>query len=116
MFDKSAKAMRLFEQFNMRRSQSGAILTIDTTEPRILRLPWELLADEGGYLFSKNPPVNIRRRMHQTRQTPVRQFELPVRILMVTSRPEGAGFIDPRSSAEPLLDAVEGLGERAVIE
>ncbi len=114
VFDRSATAMRLFQQFD--GSRAGAALTIDTTDPRILRLPWELLADEGGYLFSKQPVVSVRRRLHQTRQTRVRPFDLPVRILMVVSRPEEAGFFDPRSSAAPLLDALEPLGDQAEVE
>jgi hypothetical protein len=107
--------MRLFGRFDDGHL-AGRILTIDTTEPRILRLPWELLRDEGGYLFSKNPPVSVLRRMHQTRKTLISEFELPVRILMVTCRPEGAGFIDPRSIATPLLDALDALPEQFEVE
>lgn len=91
IFDE-AQAMRLFARFDTQRSQ-GALVTIDTTVPEVLGLPWELLADEGGYLFSKNPSVSIRRRMHNTRDLKVRQFELPVRVLMVICRPDGAGFM-----------------------
>ena len=35
---------------------------------------------------------------------------------MVVSRPDDVGFIDPRSSSEALLDAVEPLGDRVVVE
>lgn len=115
VFDVSAKAMRVFEQFDSSR-QDGAVLTIDTTEPRILRLPWELLRDEGGYLFSKNPPISIRRKMHKITGRPIQPFELPVRILMVTCRPDGAGFIDPRSIAGPLLDALQEIPEQVEVE
>lgn len=115
IFKTSADAMGLFKDF-LNGREADSMIIIDTTEPRILRLPWELLAEEGGYMFSKNPAVNIRRRMHQTRKTQVRSFNLPVRILMVVSRPKDAGFIDPRSSARPLLDAVDQLGDRAVVE
>ncbi len=118
IFQQSADAMRLFERFDGERATNSraSILTIDTTEPRILRLPWELLADQGGYLFSKRPMASIRRRMHTKRQTPIRQFELPVRILMVTCRPEGAGFIDPRSIAAPLLDALSEIEDQVEVE
>ena len=117
VFEKSARSMGMFERL-MERRKAGkdCSIVIDTKEPRILRLPWELLADEGGYLFSRNPPVNIRRRMQKTRETDIRDFSLPVRVLMVVSRPEKAGFIDPRSSAEPLLDAFDELGDGADIE
>ena len=39
-----------------------------------------------------------------------------MRILFVVSRPEGAGFLDPRSSAQALLDAIEPLGDQVVVE
>jgi tetratricopeptide (TPR) repeat protein len=115
VFRQSSEAMRLFERFDGDHA-TGRRLTIDTNEPRILRLPWELLRDEGGYLFSKNPPVSVLRRMHQTRRTRTGAFEPPVRILMVTCRPDGAGFIDPRSIATPLLDALEGIPEQVEVE
>lgn len=104
VFDKDAKAMRLFADFLHARDDHNT-LTIDTTEPRILRLPWELLRDEGGYLFSQR--VSIRRRMRQTRAVKADGFTAPMRVLLVSCRPEGAGFIDPRSIAGPLLDALE---------
>ncbi len=115
IFKTSAEAMGLFKDF-LNNRDADSMITIDTTEPRILRLPWELLAEEGGYMFSKNPAVSIRRRMHQTKKPQIRVFDLPVRILMVVSRPKDAVFIDPRSSARPLLDAVDKLGDRAVVE
>jgi tetratricopeptide (TPR) repeat protein len=117
VFQAAADAMRLFERFDALRT-AEATLTVETAEPRILRLPWELLADAGGYLFSRQPALTVRRRMRQTRTTRVRPFDLPVRILLAVSRPEGdsVGFIDPRSSAEPLLDAVEALGDRVEVE
>jgi len=114
VFQKNSDAMRLFERFDA--AQGERVLTIDTNEPRILRLPWELLRDEGGYLFSKKPPVSIRRRMHKTAGKPIQPFEPPVRILMVTCRPEGAVFIDPRSIATPLLDALDAIPEQVEVE
>jgi hypothetical protein len=109
---KSKEAARLFERFS--EVDGERMLTIDTTEPRILRLPWELLRDEGGYLFSEK--ISVRRRMHKVKPQSVQPFELPVRILMVTCRPDGAGFIDPRSIATPLLDALDSLPEQFEVE
>jgi tetratricopeptide (TPR) repeat protein len=112
---KSADAYGLFRLFDDDH-KTGRVLTIDTTEPRILRLPWELLRDEGGYLFAKNPPMTVLRRMHQTRRTKISEFELPIRILMVTCRPDGAGFIDPRSIATPLLESLDAITEMVEVE
>jgi hypothetical protein len=89
IIQKSANAMRLFSRFS--EADGEKMLTIDTTEPRILRLPWELLRDEGGYLFSES--ISVRRRMHTVRPQDVQSFDLPVRILMVTCRPEARGSL-----------------------
>lgn len=89
-------------------------VTIDATDPRILRLPWELLADRRGHLFARR--ISIRRRLQQATSIPVRSFELPVRLLVLVSRPDGAGFIDPRAVSLPLLDALEPLAEQVVVE
>ncbi|MFZ5910330.1 MAG: CHAT domain-containing protein, partial [Chloroflexota bacterium] len=105
----------LFERFDANRGEANT-LVIDTSEPRILRLPWELLSDKSGYLFSKRPQVTVVRRMQTLVATKSSGFEPPVRILMVTCRPEGAGFIDPRSIATPLLSALDGIPEQVEVE
>lgn len=112
IIQKSADAMRLFGRFS--EADGERMLTIDTTEPRILRLPWELLRDEGGYLFSDG--ISVRRRMHKVKPQDIQPFDLPVRILMVTCRPDGAGFIDPRSIATPLLESLDALPEQFEVE
>jgi tetratricopeptide (TPR) repeat protein len=81
----------------------------------LLALPWELLHDGRGFLFHGKNPVRVRRRLPNRHQQPVRPTRLPIRILLVSPRPEqkGVGYIDHRVSARPLVDAVESLGELA---
>ncbi len=79
-------------------------------------LPWELLADEGGHLFNLKPPITVRRRLQKTNAPVERPRQLPVRVLMAVSRPEDATFIDPRTIAAPLLDALETLGNSVEVE
>lgn len=107
------EAAQLWQQFLDCDSESK-LITIDATDPRVLRLPWELLADEGGHLFPRG--VSVRRRLRKTTAQPVKPFSLPVRVLMVISRPEEAGFIDPRADALALLEALDGLGAAAEVE
>jgi len=109
------EALRVYDEFR-RAEASGHLVTLDATDARVLRLPWELLADEGGYLFTQKPPVGVRRRVQKAKAARTQSFALPVRILMVISRPDDANFLDPRSSAQALLDAVEPLGSRVVVE
>ncbi|EIJ34991.1 CHAT domain-containing protein [Thiothrix nivea] len=75
-------------------------------------LPWELLRDDA-YLCDGANPVRIRRRLPNFKQQPPSITELPIRILLLSPRPEepGVGYIDHRASALPLVQAVESLGD-----
>ncbi len=115
---KQSKARDIYRQFE-RAAGEGRVLTIQANDPRVLQLPWELLAEEGGFLFTQNPPISIRRRLPKylaQKESP--KFDLPIRVLMVVSRPDDkdVSFLDPRSSAQALLDAVDVLGDTVVVE
>ncbi|NIM16484.1 MAG: tetratricopeptide repeat protein [Candidatus Aminicenantes bacterium] len=81
----------------------------------LLSLPWELLHDEDGYLFMGAKPVQVRRRLPNTHSLEGTVSEPPIRILLVSPRPEDdkAGYIDHRVSALPLVTALESLGDLA---
>ena len=79
----------------------------------LLGLPWELLHDGAGFLFQGAKPTRVRRRLPNTRDVPVVPVvDTPIRILLVTARPEddACGYIDHRASALPLVEAMEELG------
>lgn len=78
---------------------------------RLLGLPWELLHDGDGYLFQGARPTRVRRRLPNTRALDVPVVAPPIRILLVTARPEdeACGYIDHRASALPLVEAMEAL-------
>ena len=77
----------------------------------LLGLPWELLHDGDGYLFQGAKPTRVRRRLPNTRVLDVPVVATPIRILLVTARPEdeACGYIDHRASALPLVEAMEAL-------
>ncbi|MCP4110146.1 MAG: CHAT domain-containing protein, partial [Desulfobacteraceae bacterium] len=104
------EAYGIWLQFRTSPIDRPRVLTIDSTVPEILRLPWELMANEDAHLFALD--ITLRRRVHRGIQAVQRQFQLPVRILMVISRPEYTSFIDPRASAKVLLDVAEKLGKK----
>jgi len=85
----------------------------DEASALLLGLPWELLHDEKGYLFKGARPVYIRRRLPNRNKLDVVVTDPPVRILLVSPRPEDdrAGYIDHRVSAIPLVEAMESLGD-----
>jgi len=78
----------------------------------LLRLPWELLHDGDGYLFQGKNAVRVRRRLPNRQAKEAVATALPIRILLVSPRPEDAraSYIDHRVSALALVDAVEQLG------
>ncbi|HEX2077250.1 MAG TPA: tetratricopeptide repeat protein [Longimicrobium sp.] len=77
----------------------------------LLGLPWELLHDGRGFLFQGAKPTRVRRRLPNTQNLDVAVVATPIRILLVTARPEddACGYIDHRASALPLVDAMEAL-------
>lgn len=83
--------------------------------PEALSLPWELLRDGLGYLALRaRGPISIVRRLPVSQMAQV-SFEPPLRVLLVTARPEKAGFVDPRSVARELLDEVQGQIEQGAL-
>jgi tetratricopeptide (TPR) repeat protein len=77
----------------------------------LLGLPWELLHDGEGYLFQGAKPTRVRRRLPNTRDLDVPVVATPIRILLITARPEdeACSYIDHRASALPLVEAMEAL-------
>ena len=77
----------------------------------LLGLPWELLHDGQSYLFQGAQPVRVRRRLPGTESFGVPVVATPIRILLVTARPEDEAcvYLDHRASALPLVEAMEAL-------
>nr|CAA6813263.1 MAG: Unknown protein [uncultured Thiotrichaceae bacterium] len=95
------------------RASDETKATVNTAASRLQALPWELLRDDNAYLCATANPVHIRRRLPNRKAYDASLSQLPVRILLVTARPEqeGVGYIDHRASALPLVEAVEALGD-----
>ena len=77
----------------------------------LLGLPWELLHDGERYLFQGAKPTRVRRTLPGTEAMGVAVVATPIRILLVTARPEddACDYIDHRVSAMPLVEAMESL-------
>jgi tetratricopeptide (TPR) repeat protein len=86
----------------------------------LLSLPWEIMHDDVGFLSQGATGVRVRRRLPNRKQTTTIKAELPIRVLLLSPRPEvdehgdPVGYLDHRSSALPLVQAVENLGEELV--
>ena len=96
------------------RAEPPCLLTIATSNSGILRLPWELMADERGPLTRRD--VTIRRQLETVQQHLEYDVGSPLRLLLVVSRPDNAGFIDPRHSTRAMLDALTSLGDNVTVE
>ena len=112
----SVGAMQVLQAWRL-QPQAARQVSIVSDIPRILSLPWELLHDEQGFLALRTRnPVSIVRHLPQHEAAELAtSFEPPLRILLVTARPEGTGFIDPRSTARELLDEVQSQVESGAI-
>src|SRR5437764_3733532 len=104
----SLKADRLLQAWRLEKGGQRQISIISDIS-RVLSLPWELLHDEQGFLALRTRhPVSILRRLPQSELAELSTtFEPPLRVLLVTARPGGTGFMDPRGVARELLDEVE---------
>lgn len=90
------------------------LLTLASDSPDFLIRPWEMLRDSRGPLALRG--LTLRRRLlRDSAPAPVvqgsNQPALPLRLLLIVSRPEDTGFIDPRTSVRPVLDALATLGQ-----
>jgi len=89
------------------------MVSVSAEIPAILSLPWELLhptAKGGAFVFQHDPPISICRRFEGTEgaiDSFVAKRKGSLRVLFIVSRPEGASFINPRSEAEAVMDALE---------
>jgi len=90
------------------------LLTIMSPDPRVLRLPWELMRDQAGPLYSAG--ISIRRHVQQRLTPTLPSFSLPLKVLYIIARPTDADFIDPRFSAHGVMDALSSLIERGLVE
>jgi tetratricopeptide (TPR) repeat protein len=79
----------------------------------LLALPWELLHNGEGFLFQGARPCRVRRRLPNKRNLPVPVVAPPIRVLLITARPEddACAYLDHRASALPLVAATEELGD-----
>lgn len=108
VFGASLKADRILQAWRL-KPEAPRQISIISDIPSVLSLPWELLHDEQGFLALRTRnPISIIRRLEQGELAELTApFEPPLRILLLTARPEGTGFIDPRGVAHELLDEVE---------
>ncbi len=102
---------RLFDRFQDADEQHR-VLTIDSQSAAVLALPWELLHDPAGvFLFRERPRISVRRRIGGAtggRDPFAVQPKPALHLLFVVSRPNDAGFIDPRADPAAVLDALDG--------
>lgn len=88
------------------------MLTVASSESAVLQQPWEMMRNDGGPLTFQG--IHIRRQLEQVGGHRPTSVQLPLRVLLIISRPLDTGFIDPRSSMRPLLDGLAGLPAGAV--
>lgn len=104
-------AERLFNKFQDANGEQR-LITVSADHPAILALPWELLHDpsepDGVHLFHET--LSIRRRVagaSGARGAFEFRAKPHLHLLFVVSRPDDAGFLDPRSDTQAVLDALD---------
>ncbi|MDM8531782.1 tetratricopeptide repeat protein [Anaerolineales bacterium HSG25] len=97
----------------VRGSADSAQAEANSAATLLLALPWELGHDGRSYLFLGGRPVQVRRRLPNHHKVDSVQTEPPLRVLLVSPRPEEkrAGYIDHRAIAGPVTAALNELGQ-----
>ena len=90
------------------------LITLGATDPNVLVQPWEMMRDTKGVLALRG--VTLRRQLQGAKPGAHFSFALPLRILLIVSRPTDVSFIDPRNSLPPVLDACDQLGGQVEVE
>jgi tetratricopeptide (TPR) repeat protein len=85
----------------------------DEAATLLLSLPWELIHDEGGFLFQGARGVRVRRSLPNRNAQEALATRPPIRVLLASPRPEDESYIDHRASARPLVEALSQLGDLA---
>jgi tetratricopeptide (TPR) repeat protein len=96
------------------RDGQNALITLGAVDPEVLVQPWEMMRDTKGVLALRG--VTLRRQLLGAKPGARFNFALPLRILLIVSRPVDVGFIDPRNSIPPVLEACEALGGQVQLE
>lgn len=116
----SATAQKLIQNWRLQLAQPGwsGQISILSDIPAVLSLPWELLHDGQGFLTLRTrQPAAIMRRLDKLSLGALRtRFTPPLRVLLVSARPEGTGFVDPRGIARELLEALEAAPAGGAVE
>ena len=98
----------------IQRDGRQGLITLGATDPDVLVQPWEMMRDTKGVLALRG--VTLRRQLQGAKPTARFDFGLPLRVLLIVSRPTDVGFIDPRNSIPPVLDACDQLGGQVEVE
>jgi tetratricopeptide (TPR) repeat protein len=96
------------------RDGMQGLITLGATDPDVLVQPWEMMRDSRGVLALRG--VTQRRQLQGAKPSAHFNYALPLRVLLIVSRPTDVGFIDPRNSLLPVLDACDQLGGQVEVE
>lgn len=86
----------------------------------LLSLPWEVLHDKRGYLFQGVNGIRVSRRLPSAYGGQAEKMDLPVKVLLLSPRPEvnekgnAVSYFNHRSSALPMVQTMEKLGHSVV--
>ncbi|GAA5531239.1 CHAT domain-containing protein [Herpetosiphon gulosus] len=110
IFRSSASAAEIYAEW-MQGDTGVPTLQILSLIPAVLSMPWELLHDDFGFLNQRRiNPVAIYRTVSSVRSKIIaQQFAMPLRVLVVVARPNDAGFLDPRTSAQTIFAQLQQL-------
>jgi tetratricopeptide (TPR) repeat protein len=97
------------DAYQLARDQ-GAEVVIQSAEPELLALPWELMRDENSAVALAT--AGISRSLPTSFHEPLEVSAEALRVLMVISRPLGTGDIGYQMVARPLLGRLKAVSAK----
>ena len=106
--------------FSVRFDKTSCEPESDRILSSFISLPWHMMHNGYEYLFWNNnkSPINVRCQFPFTRHWEIQAVELPVRVLLINSRPEDdKKFTDTnhRSMAKPLFQSIQTVENKVSI-
>lgn len=97
----------------LQQARQPFVLTLCSAEPAILGQPWELIGANRAPLALSG--ARIRRQLAEEDRVVRDGVALPLRLLLIVSRPRNAGFLDPRCSASAIFASLSGVPVEIVL-
>ena len=103
---------QIFDLF--RKSESPHVITLVSKNKDIFHLPWEMITNKTGPLALQN--IYLRRQIEKSKPVEIQTGHLPIRLLLVVSRPDDVTERSYHRSTQVISDAILSMGNDVIVD